>query len=308
MRKRKTHQARAVRKRSYRVAIVILVVFLALAAFFSMQRTSFFRNDDNVTDHKMQDGDNSGTNQSKIHYQSALQLAKQGRFDEAADYFRKATRLNPDNADIHFHFANMLQQQERPDDAMSYYFRALRADPNYAAAHRNMAFILASRGASANAIEHYHQALELRPNDEHTHFYLAGVLFRTGEISLAIQHYQETIRLKPDYLQAFVLLARIFGTHPDERFRDGPEAVKLAIRAGRLTSLPDPSLLDTLAAALAEAGRFPEAVDTAQRAIQLAQSGGQIELAKRIRTRLDLYQAGQPYRHETNASGSLLED
>ena len=308
MRKRKTHQARAVRTRFYRVGIVILLVFLALATFFSMQRTGFFRDDDGVTDHKMQDGDHQETNQSEIHYQSALQLAKQGRFDEAADNFRKATRLNPDNADIHFHFANMLHQQERPDDAISYYFRALRVDPNYAAAHRNMAFILASRGASANAIEHYRQAIEIRPNDEQAHFYLAGVLFRTGEIGLAIQHYQETVRLKPDYLQALVLLARIFGTHPEERFRNGPEAVKLAMRAGRLTNLPDASLLDTLAAALAEAGRFPEAVDTAQRAIQLAHSGGQIELAKRIRTRRDLYQAGQPYRHETNASGSLRED
>ena len=43
-------------------------------------------------------------------------------------------------------------------------------------------------------------------------------------------------------------------------------------------------ILDTLAAAYAEAGRFAEAVQTAQQALELASSGNDIALADALRT------------------------
>ncbi len=52
----------------------------------------------------------------------------------------------------------------------------------------------------------------------------------------------------------------------------------------------------TLAAAYAEAGRFPEAVATAQRALQLAQDHP--EFANEVRAQIALYETGQPYRTE----------
>jgi tetratricopeptide (TPR) repeat protein len=54
--------------------------------------------------------------------------------------------------------------------------------------------------------------------------------------------------------------------------RDGAQAVALAERAVRLTGGRQPAVLDALAAAYAEAGRFSEAVDIAGQALQLARS------------------------------------
>jgi hypothetical protein len=65
-----------------------------------------------------------------------------------------------------------------------------------------------------------------------------------------------------------------------------------------LTRNQDPEALDTLAAALAEAGRFSEAVKVAQAAVAGAGAAGQTNLAAQIRARLDLYQAQRPYREE----------
>jgi hypothetical protein len=73
--------------------------------------------------------------------------------------------------------------------------------------------------------------------------------------------------------------------------------VTLAERACQLTGNRQPFLLGTLAAAYAEAGRFPDAVATAQRAIDLATAAGQPDIAARNRELLELYRAGQPY-HE----------
>ena len=58
----------------------------------------------------------------------------------------------------------------------------------------------------------------------------------------------------------------------------------------------DPIALGTLAAAYAEAGRFPEAVRTAQQAIQSAAAAGNRPLAEQIGAYLELYRKGKPYR------------
>jgi len=72
-------------------------------------------------------------------------------------------------------------------------------------------------------------------------------------------------------------------------------------RVRKMADASLPSLMDTLAAAYAECGRFANAVPTALEAETLALRQGQIGLAVKIRGRLELYLVGKPYR--TTASG-----
>jgi Flp pilus assembly protein TadD len=53
--------------------------------------------------------------------------------------------------------------------------------------------------------------------------------------------------------------------------------------------------LDALAAAYAAAGRFADAVTTAQKAIELARAAGQPQAANEIAPRLELYHSKRPY-------------
>jgi len=71
--------------------------------------------------------------------------------------------------------------------------------------------------------------------------------------------------------------------------------VELAQRANQLAGGGNPVILRTLAAAYAEAGRFPEAVETAQHALQLAETPSNTALADVIRSQMKLYQAGIPF-------------
>jgi tetratricopeptide (TPR) repeat protein len=71
--------------------------------------------------------------------------------------------------------------------------------------------------------------------------------------------------------------------------------LELAQRANQLAGNGNPVVLGTLAAAYADAGRFPEAVETAQRALQLAEAQSSTSLAEAIRSQLELYQAGMPF-------------
>jgi hypothetical protein len=57
-------------------------------------------------------------------------------------------------------------------------------------------------------------------------------------------------------------------------------------------------MIGTLAAAYAEAGRFDDAITTAEKACILASESGKQDLLKKNQELLELYRARQPY-HKT---------
>jgi membrane associated rhomboid family serine protease len=88
-------------------------------------------------------------------------------------------------------------------------------------------------------------------------------------------------------------LAWLLATCPDAAIRNGTRAVELAQRACKLDDWKNPALLDTLAAAYAEAGDFPQAekwMVTAQ-----ARPGG---TDKVYADHLAAFRAGQPWRED----------
>jgi len=90
-------------------------------------------------------------------------------------------------------------------------------------------------------------------------------------------------------------LAWILATYKESGLREPDEAIRLAEQACKLTDYKKPDLLDTLAVAYASASRFPEAVNTAEKAMELAVSYQQKQLSEAIRKRLLLFKARSPY-------------
>jgi tetratricopeptide (TPR) repeat protein len=125
---------------------------------------------------------------------------------------------------------------------------------------------------------------------------VAALLAKQGRIGEAITHYREALRIRPDDVSALGNMAWLRATCPEPAFRDGVEAVQLAEHAARLTNGREPEILDVLAAAYAEAGRYPKAVQAARTAFELAKQQHQQMLAKTLQTRLRLYEVGSPYR------------
>ena len=101
-------------------------------------------------------------------------------------------------------------------------------------------------------------------------------------------------------------LAWGLATDPAATNRNGALAVKLAEYACERTHYQKTMMVGTLAAAYAEAGRFDDAIATAEKACNLASESGEKGLLKKNRELLELYRKHQPY-HETSAppSGSL---
>jgi tetratricopeptide (TPR) repeat protein len=138
-----------------------------------------------------------------------------------------------------------------------------------------------------------------RNREAHNHLGLA--LADRGRIGEAMAQYQKALKIAPDYVRAYNNLAWLLATCPAATLRNGVEAIEHAQRANQLTGGRQPAILDTLAAAYAEAGRFPEAVATAHKALALATQQGKQTLAKALRTRTALYEAGEPYHQPLSA-------
>jgi tetratricopeptide (TPR) repeat protein len=137
--------------------------------------------------------------------------------------------------------------------------------------------------------------LDSDPGDVETRRLLAGTLARETRVEEAIREYRRILRGDPDDLDALVNAAWIRATHEEAGHRDGAEAVRLAERARDQSPQPMAVIYSTLAAAYAEAGRFPEAVRACERAIELARSAGEGKEAQRYAQQLRCYRAGMPF-------------
>jgi len=116
-----------------------------------------------------------------------------------------------------------------------------------------------------------------------------------GRTREAIAQYREALRLNPNLTGPLNNLAWVLAASPDAGLRNGAEAVRLAEHACELTHYGDPMFLATLAAAYAEAGRFDDAVATAQKARTVALAKGEKEIAAQDEQLLELFKSGQAY-------------
>jgi Flp pilus assembly protein TadD len=159
-----------------------------------------------------------------------------------------------------------------------------------------LALALASLGQQVEATAQYEQAIREKPDDAKLHYLYAVTLATQGDARQAVNHYHQALTLKPDLVEALNNLAWILAAHPTDALRNGTEAVRLAERACELSERREPVLLGTLAAAYAEAGRFSDAVKTAEKARDLATAAGLKDVAAKNSELLELYRAGKPCR------------
>ena len=102
-------------------------------------------------------------------------------------------------------------------------------------------------------------------------------------------------------------LAGLMAVHPEIKTRNTDEAVQLATRACQLTNYNNPVFLATLGTAYASAGRFPEAIDTAKKAIALADAMNQPQVKNAVQQHLFLYLQHKPYTEPPRAAPPRLD-
>jgi tetratricopeptide (TPR) repeat protein len=201
-----------------------------------------------------------------------------------------------DNLMAELNLGESAYQKGRTSDAIRRFERALQIDPDRASVHSSLGVALLEKGRAEESLAHLQTAIQLDPHDADAHYNLGNTFLAMGRAREALAQYQTVLEINPDDTQAMNNMAWILATSPDPMIRDGIRAVAVAERAVKLTENKEQRTVATLAAAYAEIGRFPEAVKTAQRALQLALNEGNNARADSIRSQIARYESGAAFR------------
>jgi len=223
-------------------------------------------------------------------------LLERRQLDGALRAYRAALRLRPDYPDGWERAGAVLIEQGKPAEATPYLLKAIELAPAWPEPQRRLALALLRQGRNDEARAAYQKLVPLMPATADGCRDLADMLAEGQQFAEAIHYYQEALRLKPDFGPVLNNLALLRASCQQPEFRDGVEAVRLAEAACRLTQRRDPNFLGTLAAAYAEAGRFPDAVKTIQEAQAVAKASGATGLLPMQARMLEQFRAGKPFR------------
>jgi tetratricopeptide (TPR) repeat protein len=256
-------------------------------------------------------------------------LVTQGVIEEGVSHLQEAIRLDPANGSPYYNLGMLRARQGQADEAIKYLTQAVRYRPEVADAHRVLGTLLCNKGA-ADGLGHLSEAVRLDPQDAVSHYCLGKALVAQNKVDEAVRQLASAVKLEPDYVGALYLLGQIrfsqgqaaeaighltravglksddagmltdlawmLATAPDPALRDGLKATEYAKRACELTDNQAFAPLDMLGVSFAAAGQFREALQAAQRALQLARAAGQDQAAASIAARIELYEQHQPYR------------
>lgn len=214
---------------------------------------------------------------------------------------RDTLAKRPGHAKAHVTLGGHLLGEERFAEAEDHLRQGIAhapaTDPGLSAlAHMYLGSALAAQGELAEGIRMLERAREIRPDLGETHAFLGEAYASQGRMVDGVRSFDRAIELLPDVVPLLDRAARLRATSRDPGVRDGALAVRYAERAISIGGSGDWRLLDTLAAAYAEAGRFSDAIAAVERAILAAQATGDSAATGLLEARRALYASKQPLR------------
>ena len=227
---------------------------------------------------------------------------QKGEYDKAIAAYTEAIRLDPNCAVAYHNRGSLWTFKGDNQKAIADYTEAMRLDSQYADALYGLGFGWFNKGEYGKAVVAYSEAIRLDPQraDARAYYYRGNARDKLGEYEKAIADYHQALRLDPQFALPYFSLGQLMSSCPDVKYRDGKKAVENATQACKLTDWKDWPVLDTLAAAYAEAGDFDKAIQWQTKTIELTEKAGKAteRQKKLVRYRLELYQAGKPFRQE----------
>ena len=232
----------------------------------------------------------------------ALALVNLNRLPEAFAVLEEARRGAPDEPEFSYALGLAQLHANQPDQARIYLARAAPGMKKLEPACRTeLACACFEDGDAATANEQLRLARGL---DSSATFTYADLLpfyawtWDSGERPRALRYFR---KLAADQSDNPGILNNIAWLLAVSEHSPAPpaEALALARRAVALGGEDRPILLDTLAAACANAGQYEEAAAWAEKARLLAVQQNQSGLAGRLEKRVENYRRGNPWREKT---------
>ena len=219
----------------------------------------------------------------------------QKKYDLALADLNKAIALDPDNPDLYEARAPVrILRNSDETGALADYDKELKLDPQRSETYVQRAWIFAAQKNNAAAIADYDSAIALKQGDASLYAQRGEMYYRTHDYATAMADWNKALELKHDDSGTYNQIAWLLATCPDSKVRNGKKAIEFATKSCELNEWKEGEVIDTLAAAYAEAGDFKRAAEFETKAIALMKPGS--DTMKEASARLELYEHRRPYR------------
>ncbi len=193
----------------------------------------------------------------------ALEYMRLKQWNQAAECYRKAIAIQPQDALSHYNLGGILLSQARVKEALAELQTAGRLQPGDPAIGCTLARAYLQDAQPEPAISGFRKCLRARTQDFESHYYLGIALGQTGDISGAAAEFRQVIAIKPDFGPAHQSLGVSLRRHGDD-----PQALIELKAAAKL--MPDnPIAWCDLGLALKASGETQAAIDAFRHALAL---------------------------------------
>ena len=251
-----------------------------------------------------------------------------GNYPAAVEYFRRGLELAPNDPSLRHRLGTALFQLGDASGAKEQFEQVVRTSPEHSRAQFSLGVLLAASGQNQEAIDRFTTALEYEPGYIQARVQLAGLLGRNGRPEESLTAYERVLEMDPTFVEATFgsamarvrlhqyaeardrltqgmkrnpeqsmfkhALARLLAAAPDDRVRDGRQALTLVEEL--LEDQPSIGLGETAAMALAETGEYAQAVVVQRDVMAAAEQAGFGDVVERLAGNLLLYEQGAPCR------------
>ena len=233
---------------------------------------------------------------ANAYNQRGVALANMGHLDQAVASYAKALEIDSNLYGAVNNRGSAHYRKGDYDRAISDFTRAIDLNPYLEVTYSNRGIVWIKKGQLKRAIADFNKAVEINPYSYEAHYNRGTAHASNGSWGRAIKDFSKALDLNPKSYGAYDKLARILASCPDGSYRNGEQAVKYAKKAMELN--PDTLHLDTLAMALAEVGRFEDAVYVMERVVSTLADQKDVGNIQDYKIRLNTYKEGKPWRQE----------
>jgi tetratricopeptide (TPR) repeat protein len=232
------------------------------------------------------------SNEDNINpYDRGIELASNGEYKSAINYFKESVEIYPNDFDAHFNLGVSYESLGQNQNAIASYLEAMQINPDNSTPHYGLGQVYRQAGQIKEAIASYKEAIRIQPDFADAHSAIGSSYEMSGQRKEAIASFKEAIRIKPDHSIAHNNLILIYKNmdRNDEAIAEYKETLRIdpnntvarnnlneleqRIAKGKLTNsgtvLEDAQKHYDLGHSYGQLGQFQEAIASYKEAIRI---------------------------------------